>query len=68
MEECILTFVGRESIVGVAPGYGVDGLGIEPWLERGFSHPFRLALTPTQPLLQLVPVFFPRGKAAGLWR
>jgi hypothetical protein len=61
-------FVGRNSVVGVATGNGVDGLGIEFQWGQGLSHSFRLALAPTQPLLQWVPPFFPRGKTAGLWR
>ena len=61
-------FVSLESVVGVATGYGVEGLGIESRWGRGFLYPFRLTLTPTQPLLQWVSVFFLRGKTTGLWR
>ena len=57
----IITFLynavyrGRDSSVGIATRYGLDGPGIEsPW-GRGFPHPSRPALGPTQPPLQWVP-------------
>jgi len=31
--------VGRDSSVGIATGYGLDGSGIEFWWGRGFPHP-----------------------------
>jgi hypothetical protein len=33
-----------------------------------FSHPSRPSPRPTQPPVQWVPFFLPRGKAAGAWR
>ena len=43
MEEYILTFVGRESIVGVATDYGADGLGIESRWEARFFAPIQIS-------------------------
>jgi hypothetical protein len=43
------------SSVGIATGYGLDGLEIEPWLGHDFPHKFRPALQPTQPPVQWVP-------------
>jgi hypothetical protein len=64
----LYTNVGRNSIVGIATRYGLDGPGIEsPW-GRDFPHPFRPAMEPTQPPIQWVPGLFPGGKAAGAWR
>jgi hypothetical protein len=47
---------GRDSAVGIATGYGLDGPGIESWWGRDFPHPSRPALGPTQPPIQWVPV------------
>ena len=41
--------VGRESSVGLATRYGLDGLGIESQWGRDFPHLPRPALGPTQP-------------------
>jgi hypothetical protein len=47
---------GRDSSVGIATGYGLDGPGIESrWLARFFAH--RLALRHAQPPVQWVPGF-----------
>jgi hypothetical protein len=59
---------GRDSAVGIATRYGLDGLGIEIRWRRDFPHPSRPALGPTQPPVQWVPGPFPGGKAAGAWR
>ena len=46
---------GRDSSVGIATRYGLDGPGIESRWGRDFPHPSRPALGPTQPPVQWVP-------------
>ena len=46
---------GRDSSVGIATRYGLDGLGIESRCGRDFPHPSRPALWFTQPPIQWVP-------------
>jgi hypothetical protein len=60
-----LTCGGRDSVVGIATRYGLDGPGIESRCGRDFSQPSRPALGPTQSPIQWVPGLFPGGKAAG---
>ena len=57
------TFVGRDSAVGIATRYGLDGPGIESRRGKGLPRS-RPALGPTQPPVDL----FPGGKAAVAWR
>jgi hypothetical protein len=58
------TYGSRDSSVGIATRYGLDGPGIESRWGRDFPHPSRPALGPTQLSIQRVP----GGKAAGAWR
>ena len=48
------TFGGRDSSVGIATRYGLDGPGIESRWGRDFPHPSRPILGPTQPPVQWV--------------
>jgi len=54
--------VGRDSSVGIAIRYGLEGPGIGSRWGRDFPHPSRLALGPTQPPIQWVPGLFPGVK------
>jgi hypothetical protein len=60
--------VGRDSSVGIATCYGLDGPGIESRWGRDFPHRPSPALGSTQFPLQWVPGLFPGGKAARAWR
>ena len=66
-----ISFLGRDSSVGIATRYGLDGPGIESRLGgRDFPHPSRPALGPTQPPVQWIPNgyrVFLGCKAAGAW-
>ena len=55
---------GRDSSVGIATRYGLDGQGIECRWGQDFPQPSWPALAPTQPPVQWVP----SSKAAGAWR
>jgi len=46
--------VDRDSSVGIATGYGLDGPRIESRWGRDFPHPPRPGLGPTQPHMQQV--------------
>jgi len=47
--------VGRDSSVGIATRYGLNGQGIESWWGRDFPHASRPVLGPTQPPIQWLP-------------
>ena len=47
--------MGRDSTVGIATRYGLDGPGIESRWGPDFPHLSRPALGPTQPPVQWVP-------------
>ena len=47
--------MGRDSSVGIATRYGLDGPGIESLCGQDFPYQPRPALGPTQPPLQWVP-------------
>ena len=57
----------RDSSVGIATRYGLDGLGIESRWGRDFSHPSRPPWCPHSLQYNRYRVF-PGGKAAGVWR
>ena len=59
--------MGRDSSVGIATRYGLDGPGIESRLGLDFPHQSRPALGPTETPIQWVLGLFPGGKAAGAW-
>ena len=62
-----VVLVGRDSAVGIATRYVLEGTRIESRCGRDFPHPFRPDLGPTHPPIQRVLGFFPGGKAAGAW-
>ena len=49
-----LNTVGRDSSVGTATRYGLDGPGFESRWGQDFPHPSRRARWPTQPPIQWV--------------
>ena len=57
--------VGRDSVVGIATRYGLDGPGIESRWEARFSADLSWG---APNFLYSVYRVFPGGKAAGAWR
>ena len=60
--------VGRDSLVGIATHYGLDGPGIEFQWGRDCPLPSVPALGPIQPPVKFVFGLFFGGKAAEAWR
>jgi hypothetical protein len=56
----------RDSSVGIATRYGLEGPGIEFRWGRDFPYPSRMALGPIQPPIQCVPVFLSWKSGWGL--
>jgi len=54
------------SVRGIATVYAMDGPGIQSRWGRGFPHPSKPVLGPTQPPLKWVPGFS-RGKGKRVW-
>jgi len=57
--------MGRDSSVGIATRYGLDGAGIESRWGQDLLHPSRTALGSTQPPTQWLPGFFSGVKWPG---
>jgi len=51
----IYIYIGRDSSVGIATRFGLDGPGIKSQWGRDFPHPSRPDLGPTQPPIRWVP-------------
>jgi hypothetical protein len=51
----VYIYICRNSSVGIATRYALDGPGIESRPGKDFLHPSRPALGPTQPPIQWVP-------------
>ena len=62
-----IKLVGRDSAVGIATRYWLDGPGIESRWGRKFPYPSRPAMESTQPPIQWYRAFS-GGKSAGAWR
>jgi hypothetical protein len=60
-------FMSRDSSVGIATRYGLDGPGIESRWGRDFTYPSISALGFTS-LIYNGYWFLPRGNAVGAWR
>jgi len=60
--------VGRDSSVGIATRYVLDGTGIESRWRRRFPYLSRLALGPIQPPISWVPGLFAVVTKARAWR
>jgi hypothetical protein len=60
--------VGRDTAVGIATRYGLDGTGIVSRWGRNFLQPSRPDLVPTLSSVQRVLSLFSGGKTAEAWR
>ena len=61
----LIVKMGRDSSVGIATRYWLDGPGIESQWERDFPHHSRPTLGPTQPPIKWVPGLLPKVKRPG---
>jgi hypothetical protein len=59
--------LGRYTSVAIVTRYCLDGPGMKSLWWQDFPHLSRPALGPIQPPMQLVPGFFPDGKAPWAW-
>ena len=64
----ITPYSGRDSAVGIATRYGLDGPVIESRWEKRFSAPGQTGPGAPPSLLYNGYRVFPGGKAAGAWR
>jgi hypothetical protein len=62
------TYVGRDSSVGTAIRYGLDGSGDRTPKRARFSAPAQAGHRAHPAPVQTVPRLFPAGKKAGAWR
>ena len=62
----IIIIMGRDSSVGIATRYGLDGPQVELRWVRDFPLPSRPALGPTQPPVQWAPDLFPGKSSRGV--
>ena len=60
----IYIYMNRDSSVGIATRYGLEGPGIESWHRQDFPHPSRPNLKPTESPIQWV-LGLSRGQTAG---
>ena len=60
--------VGRDTTVGIATLYGLDGPGSNPGGGARFSAPVQREPGAHPASYTMDIVFFPAGKAAGAWR
>jgi hypothetical protein len=58
---------GRDSIIGMATCYGLEGPGIESRWGWNFPHSSRPSLGPTRPPVQWEPGLLPGSTLAGEW-
>jgi len=64
----IIIIMGRDSSVGIATRYGLDGAGIEYWYGLDFPHRSRPALWNYPHYYTMGTVSFLGGRAVGAWR
>ena len=60
-----MSFLGRDSVVGVATRYGLSDPGIESRLGRDFPHPSDSPWVPPSLLYNMYRIFFPGVKRPG---